>query len=241
MFAKRDIVVCLGTVLLLCTTVGCKTRSISNSGYDGGYSWGGSGMYGGELSEFSIIGIDSATPITNEQIAQTFAADRSVTIKRGGAMLLIQSGALFPDEPMQRELSKYFRVVPFSGAVDKDAAKVNLSKPLRLAAAQGNCDVIACYWGVLESAQKDLATKTVSWVPIAGRVVPDEKQQMRIRLKLVLVDARTGNWQMIAPEPIEDDGFSARVNRESSDQNQVNRLKEKGYTALAQQLGQLAS
>jgi len=198
-------------------------------------------MYQGELSEFSVLGIDFSGTITDAQIAATFAADRTVTLKRGSSMLLIQSGALFPDEPMQRELTKHFRVVPFSGMVDKDSAKVNLSKPLRLAAAQGNCDVIACYWGVLETAQKDLATKTVSWVPIVGRAVPDEKQEMRIRLKMALVDARTSNWNMIVPEPFGDDGFSARVNRESSDQGQVNRLKEKAYTALAAQLGQMVT
>jgi len=193
-------------------------------------------MYTGELSEFSVLGIDPAVEISEERIAEAFNNEHQVSMKPGTALLLIQSGAQFPDEPMQRELSKHFRIVPFSGAVDKESAKINLSKPLRLAAAQGQCDVIVCYWGVLETAQKDLATKAVSWVPVVGRVVPDETQQMRIRLKMVLVDARTGNWKMIAPEPFVDMGASAKLNRESSDQSQVNKLKEQAYVALAEQL-----
>lgn len=229
-----------GALVALVALSGCATRSISNSGYPDSY-YGRNDMYAGELSEFSVLGIDPAVEITEQNITEAFNAERGVALKPGNALLLIQSGAQFPDEPMQRELSKHFRVVPFSGAVDKDSAKVNLSKPLRLAAAQGKCDVIACYWGVLETAQKDLATKTVSWVPIVGRVVPDETQQMRIRLKMVLVDARTGNWTMIAPEPFVDMGASAKLNRESSDQNQVNKLKERAYVSLAEQLQQRAT
>lgn len=230
--AQRRPAVTIVGVLALTAILSCSTRSISNVDYNP--------LYTGELSEISVLGIDPSAGITEEAIVAAFQADRTVALKPGCSLLLIQSGAMFPDEPMQRELSKHFRIVPFSGAFDKESTKVNLSKPLRLAAAQGNCDVIACYWGVIETAQQDLVTKAVSWAPIVGRAVPDETQQMRIRLKFVLVDARTGNWQMIAPEPFVEKRASARVNRDSSDQNQISRLKEKAYTALAEQIAATA-
>jgi len=240
MQVNRHVSFLIGSLIAACVVAGCATRSISNSGYGGSY-YDRNQLYTGELSEFSILGIDPAEEIAEERIAQAYDSNFKVSLKQNDALLLIQSGAMFPDEPMQRELSKHFRVVPFSGAVDKETATENLSKPLRLAAAQGQCKAIVCYWGVLETAQKDLATKTVSWVPIFGRAVFDEKQQMRIRLKVILVDARSGHWTMIAPEPIVDMGVSARLTRESSDQNQVNQLKEKAYTTLADQLRQLAT
>ena len=88
--------------------------------------------------------------------------------------------------------------------------------------------------GVLEAEQYDLATKTVSWVPIVGRAVPDETQEMRIRLKLVLVDVRTGQWAMLVPDPVSSRSISGRIRREQADQHQVAQLKQAGYAALAE-------
>jgi len=231
---------CFAPLLALLFAAGCATRSISNSDSPNNY-YGRDSLYQGELSEFNVLGIDPSEPITEERITQEFASSHRIEIKPGSSLLLIQSGAPFPDEPMQRELAKHFQVGPFSGVLNEQSSKSNYAKALRLTAAQGGYDYIACYWGVLETAQKTLATKTVSWVPVVGRVLPDETQQMRIRLKLAIVDARTGKWLMLTPEPIVDTTASARINRDTSDQSQVAQLKEKGYTALAEQLWKIAS
>jgi hypothetical protein len=206
------------------------TRSISNSGYS---RWGYNDMYQGEISEFSLIGVDPAQPITDEEINRQFQERAQLTVPDGSAVMLVQSGALFPDEPMQTAMAAYYVVVPFSGIVTKEQTQTNMARAFRLAAAKGGIDYLACYWGVLEAEQYDLATKTVSWVPIVGRAVPDETQDMRIRLKLVLVDVRSGQWTMIAPEPISTQSISGRSRREQADQHQVAELKQAGYAALA--------
>jgi hypothetical protein len=89
---------------------------------------------------------------------------------------------------------------------------------------------------VLETGRESLVTKVVSWVPFVGGIVPDETQRMRIRLKVALVDVETGRWEMFVPEPFEDTDISGRYSRISSDQAQVAVLKEKGYTAAAEDL-----
>jgi hypothetical protein len=152
----------------------------------------------------------------------------------------VQSGAVFPDGPMLAELKKHFVVTPFSGVPPRRAPEsdpaLTYSKSLRLAAARAGSETIVCYWGTLESARRKMESKTVSWVPIAGWMVPDESQQMRIRLKLALVDVRTGNWTVHCPEPFEDKAWSTSFTRGSSDQKQVESLKKKAYAASLREL-----
>jgi hypothetical protein len=105
-----------------------------------------------------------------------------------------------------------------------------------LAAARGGNDVVLCYWGVLESQKEDLATKSVSWVPTVNWVLPDEKQHKRIRLKLALIDVRTGNWSVLSPEAFDDSRTSTALRRGAKDQQQVEALKARAYEASVKAL-----
>ena len=201
-----------------CALCGCKhTRSISHSGY----SDRGTGLcflprpsdsdpgfaYRGELSEFDVLGITRGAVVSDTEIERTLAGAKQVRLHPGDSILLIQSGAMFPDGPMVKELSKNFRVVPFSGVpamrIMKDGRSEGrdaetFSKSLRLAAARGGDSTILCYWGILESENAKLPTKPVSWMPIVNWMMPDEREHMRIRLKMALIDVRTGNWSVLA-------------------------------------------
>jgi hypothetical protein len=224
----------LALAVLVCT--GCKTtRPISDSEYTGG--WGHSSHFGRELSEVDILDVAGGEQITQEELAAEPVTNQTFTLRKGTQVLLIQSGALFPDEPMQRELDKFLKVAPFSGiAPTQDSVEPNLSKSLRRAALKGGYDYIVCYWGILEAEQKGLPTGTASWTPIVGKYIPDETQSMRIRLKMLVMDVRTGCWIMLQSAPDSTSILSARSNRELKDQKQVQYLKEKGYTELAGQL-----
>ena len=230
--------------LLLLSLAGCGTRSISDSGYRGGY-WGGRSddnrLYRGELSEFDVLGIERGRAIAEGQIQESLGARERPALTRGASIMLIQSGAMFPDEPMVQALEARYAVGQFSG-IPEERPQVASATPvvpasyamaLRLAAARGGYDEIIAYWGVLETAQEGLGTKVVSWVPIVGNLIPDETQRMRIRLKFAVIDVKTGQWDLYAPEPLEDDSISASLNRASSDQGQVALLKEAGYKAAA--------
>lgn len=224
---------------------GCRMRSISNSGYQGG-SYYGNPLYRGELNEFDILGVDRDQTVTEADISKALDTPAKVRLKKGNSVLLVQSGAMFPDEPMMTELGKFLNVVPFSGipsregksrdAVQARSDEPSYAKSLRLMAARGGCETIVCYWGVLETAQKALASKPVSWVPVVGWSLPDESQQMRIRLKAAIIDVRTGNWSMFCPEPAGDTTTSGRLTRETADQRQVDTLKRTAYEACAKDL-----
>lgn len=229
--------------VLLLSLVGCQTRSISDSGYHGG-RWGGGDVnrvYRGELSEFDVLGIERGQAIAENEIQASLGARERPTIARGSSIMLIQSGAMFPDEPMVRALEARYDIGQFSGIPEErsqsasasPAAPASYAMALRLAAARGGYDKIIAYWGVLETAQEGLGTKVVSWVPIVGNLIPDETQRMRIRLKFAVIDVKTGQWDLYVPEPLKDDAISASLSRASSDQAQVAFLKEAGYNAAA--------
>lgn len=199
--------------------------------------------YRGELSEFDVLGIDRGGVVTDAEIQTALTNAAAIRLKPGSSILLVQSGALFPDGPMVSELGKYFRVVPFSGIPSFSThivrrgqyqvpdATGNFSRSLRLAAARGGNDTILCYWGVFESANEKLATKTISWMPVADWIVPDEREHMRIRLKLALIDVRTGNWAVLSPEPMDDSRISRSPRRTVADQKLVETLKQRAYVA----------
>lgn len=214
-------------MVLLLVLPGCTTRSISDSGYRGGYG-GRNPFYSSELREFQVLGLDGEEVISDEQIQERLAHQRPVRLARGSRVLVLQSGAFLPDPSLLEAVNRHFHAVPFSGhpASTNGAA---YSRALRLAAAQAGCESILCVWGALESAVQQHKTKAVSWVPIVGGAFPDETQHMRLRLKLVVVDTRCGDWAIRAAEPISSKALSAKLDRESTDQTQVERLKRRGY------------
>lgn len=240
---------------------GCetRTRSISHSEYSSdaaadhhGAREGGSDpafQYRGELSEFDVLGLPRGEYTSDADIQRALETSKPVVLPPGSSVLLLQSGALFPDGTLVTEMSKHFRVVPFSGlppqrksapgALQTESADPeSYAKSLRLTAARGGTEYIACYWGMLESANDRLPTKTVSWVPIVNWFMPDQKQHMRIQLKIALVEVRSGNWSVFSPKPFEDARISTSPRRGAVDQRQVKRLKQLAYATAVTELAQ---
>ena len=148
--------------------------------------------------------------------------------------MLIQSGAMIPDEDMVTGMEKYYNVSVFTGVpTEGSGISGNYSRALRLAAAKGGAEKLIVYWGILETGREDLATKAISWFPFIGGAITDETQRMRIRMKVAVVDVKSGQWDMFSPEPADDTGSSGRYSRVSSDQAQVALLKGKAYKATA--------
>jgi hypothetical protein len=239
----------VGVLVLL---FGCQTRSISNSGYGAGHG-ADNPFYRGELTEFDVLGIDLDKSVSEIEIGRELDHHRGVALRKGDTLLLLQSGAPIPDDAMARALGQYFTVTPFSGVPMSGLVSVPIhsaslvpsadaqggsryGSTLRLAAARSGAGTIVCYWGLLESGIENHVTKAISWVPIVGAAIPDQSQRMRIRLKVAVIDVRTGNWSMFAPEGYTDTALSAQLNRGASDQEQVALLKDQAYKAAAEQL-----
>jgi hypothetical protein len=243
----------LFSLLLLCVLLsGCAktSRSISHSGYQESGRYHGTDPafdYRGELSEFDVLGISREQITSEEEIQRALSRVKPVKVRRESSILLIQSGAMAPDAPMVAGLSEHFTVVPFSGiprtrpptagtAQTESYDPETYSKTLRLTAARGGCDLIVCYWGMLESESENLPTKTVSWVPVVNWLLPDEKQHMRIRLKVALVDIRTGDWSVFTPKSFEQARISISPRRGVVDQKQVEKLKKQAYGAAVAEM-----
>ncbi len=95
--------------------MGCanKTRTISQSGYHDHLHYGS--PHSRELDEFDVLGLNRDQPVTEEDIRRASNQAKSVQLSSGSTILLVQSGAMYPDGPMIAELNKHFRVVPFTG------------------------------------------------------------------------------------------------------------------------------
>jgi len=268
-------------VISCCALSGCarKVRSISQSGFQDNINY--AGACSRELDEFDVLGLDRDKPVTEEEIQRVSRQSQPVQLAPGCTILLIQSGAVYPDGPMVTELSKRFRVVPFTGVATERESKpeaqlreqtirhaavitdpnhpVTLvplttlarqsyrtepareeagaySRVLRLAAARAGASAVVCYWGILESGEERVATKTIAWIPMLNWVVPDERQHLRIRLKIAMVDVATGSWSVFGAQPLETRSWSVKPRREVADQKQVEDIKQKAYELAARDL-----
>ena len=222
----------LACVLLVLTA--CTVRSISDSGYrEPGYSHGNP-AYRGELSEYDVLGVDPGGAYRDAEIQKAIVERRPLSVRKGSGILLVQSGAEMADPEMIGAMEKYYTVATFSGVPQQAKVTTPYSQLFRMAAAKGGYETVIVYWGVLESETQGLGGKAISWLPVIGGVVPDENQQMRIRLMMVVIDTRTGGWASFSPEPFADEAMSNQHGRAAADQRQVMELKGNAYKAAAE-------
>lgn len=188
---------------------------------------------GEELKDGDVLGMSAGEP-SEETIKKTLERSSKVDLKRGESILVLQSGEPVPDARMVAELNQYYRAIPFSGirsdwqTSDTDAPD-RYAKALRFAAAQAGAEKVLCFWGSLEIARHELSTKTVSWIPVLDFFVPDQKDSVRVHLKMALVDVRTGEWAVFRSAPIEEEVVSTAWEREHVENSQVKRMKLASY------------
>jgi hypothetical protein len=92
------------------------------------------------------------------------------------------------------------------------------------------------YWGQLEVSRKGYATQAVSWVPIAGWVLPDAERQLRIRLKAFVIDVRSGAWELLTTESYSESETTSLISEADAHNRMVESLKENAYKELVRQL-----
>lgn len=216
----------LGAVFVCLTS--CETFSISNTGNNR--------MYGGELSEFDVLGIGAGDKPRARSGARRPA--------RGGRILLVQSGATIPDAALEQAFSQHYSIVPFNGSGSSRYHNGNVKDPaingkLRTAAASAGASHVVCVWGVVEAEREEHVTKAVSWVPVLGQIVPDESSHMRTSLKAASVNASTGAWDAVsAYTPVTTMRGSSGLTRSSLRTLQIEKAKKKGYADLANKLAE---
>ena len=228
-------------VACVCFTTSCYTTSISNPGATGhgGYP-SGNALYGGELDGLDVLGVETGD-ISESAIRAALgkSSGKSVRIRRGERILLVQSGASHPDASLQTAMGRYYEVVPFSelplGKKGKDRASA--SKRLRMAAAQAGVHHVVVVWGTLETSVGDLPSKAVNdWLPIVGEMVTDEKKATRIVTTAAVIETSTGAWRSVSSEPKVRTFHSSGISRTAKWARQVETLKTESYPDLAQRV-----
>ncbi|MBL8752553.1 MAG: hypothetical protein JNK15_04565 [Planctomycetes bacterium] len=215
---RLPFVLLLGALLLSA----CATRSISDAGFP--HTPGNrNALYRGELSDFDVVG----------RFAAASDAAAGVALPPRAHVLVVQSGALFPDEVMLAELGRHFEVAAASGV---PLAEGYGERGMLAAAARGGFDAVVAYWGMLESQQDSDAS---AWVPVAGLFFSSTTQKMRLRLRVVVGDARTGQWRSLLTVPKSDERRTSLVGSEGSDRDQVELVKREGYGAAAEAVAAL--
>lgn len=239
LFDRSWLLALLGGVVALVALTGCDEGSISDSDPYGRAAYVGGNSR--EIDELDLLGLHGNTSEADIQGALrgggTGGGGGGVRASAGSSLLLVQSGATAPDSIMLAAIEKSYRVFPFSGVAATDKHRDgSLGRDLRLAAARSGCTHILCYWGKLESIREDAVTKTVSWVPIVGQLVPDEARRARLRVRALLIDVASGRSAAFTPPASENAALSSEQTRSESHDKQTYDLKTQAYAALVAQL-----
>jgi hypothetical protein len=147
---------------------------------------------------------------------------------QGNVIILIQSGRLTPDRQLVDALSERAAVLPFSGRTHPSATRTSW----RAAAKAGGATHVVVCWGTIETAIVDRITKAVSWIPVAGWVVPDEDQRMRIAVQALVADLDSGQWRLFTAHSDESTASSSLVSRRSADLAAIQRLAPTAFRRL---------
>jgi hypothetical protein len=214
------------SALLALSLTSCVTTSLSNpsgSGHDR------------DLSVYDLTGV-SANP-TEAEIRRAAAASGALPM-RGAKFLLVQSGAVQPDQELMDAYQAYGHAVPWTGLAEErssdDAAtspRGALARKLRLAAAQQQCSHVIVVFGEI---QKDgEAIPVINWVPIASDVLPNRYSGMRFYAQAAVLETRSSRFRMVSAQPKETRGVEINLGGIGSATNRSLRLKGKAYPELA--------
>ena len=188
-----------------------------------------------ELTEMDVVGVAAKRTPSDREIANALDRANGVQLKSGDKVLILQSGQPVPDARMVAEVNKHYRAIPFSGVRYDWARRTpespddHYAKSLRMAAAQAGAQKILCYWGNLEIAKHDLSTKTITWLPVIDVIVPDQKDNVRVHLKVAVIDVRTGAWSFFRTEPVQAQVITTGWGREHLEIPEVRELQRKSY------------
>ncbi len=199
---------------------GCATRSISNTAmpYPGQNT-----TYRGELSEFDVLGVGDSGWM--QRYMQDKTADSPVRLNPGARVLLLQSGAMLPDPGLEAAMREHYEVTSASGI---PAGWTQAGEGLRGVALRGGFDAVVACWGTLESSTGEVSAS--AWIPVIGLFLPSEDLHMRLRMRFLCMETRTGRWTTFCSSPAVSVRRASVASRVQVDAEQVLELKEQGYS-----------
>ena len=219
--------------LVLCS---CVTTSLSDPDGRG---------HSKDLSVFQLTGQSDSREVTEADIASARSAGGrmgSLPV-RGARVLLVQSGAHQPDAELQAAYAPYCQVVPWDGrapeAVEDDTGKAQAPKAgavgrrLRLVAAQQGCSHVVVVFGEIQSKSKTMPTVAVSWVPVAGELIPTEHSGTRLLAQAIILETASTRYTTISAAPRQASGITTDSGANGINGRRATKLKAAAYPELA--------
>ena len=213
------------TAALAFSLVSCVTTSLSNPNGHG---------HGSDLDLHSLTGIDDHAA---GEAAIAAATDRRGSLPRRGArVLLVQSGAHQPDAELVSAFRPFCEPVLWDGRrpdTEDDAPDRGAGRRLRLAAARQGCSHVVVVFGEIQSDSRTLPTAVLTWVPVAGEIIPGEISGTRLIARALVMDTRADRWQLLDAAPRETSGLQTDYGRGTVNGRRAARLKAMAYPELA--------
>jgi hypothetical protein len=75
------------------------------------------------------------------------------------------------------------------------------------------------------SSENTEGAAATAWIPVVGLFIPSENLRMRLRLRFVVLDTKTGAWIQVTPQPIEDQREASFAGKRRVDAEQVEALR----------------
>jgi hypothetical protein len=218
------------TALSALALTSCVTTSLSDPN--------GSG-HAQDLSVYELTSEQPGRAISEADIARGSSRQGSLP-PRGARVLLVQSGAHQPDAQLVAAYSPYCQPVVWNGQntnteSEKTAAGAAAGRRLRLAAAQQGCSHVIVVFGEIQSDSRDLPTSILSWVPIAGEILPSEHSGTRLLAQAVVMETRSPRYTMITAQPQQREGITTSHGSSGINGRRAEKLKALAYPDLARQ------
>ncbi len=203
----------------------CVTTSLSDPNGRG---------HGSDLDLHSLTGIDDRN---TGEAAIAAATDRRGTLPaRGARILLVQSGAYQPDAELVAAFRPFCDPVLWDGQraeTENDAPDRGAGRRLRLAAARQGCSHVVVVLGEIQSDSRALPTAALTWVPIAGDIIPGQISGTRLVARALVMETRADRWQLLDAAPRETRGLQSEYGRGTVNGRRAARLKAQAYPELA--------
>ncbi|MES2706879.1 MAG: hypothetical protein V4726_09790 [Verrucomicrobiota bacterium] len=227
--APRIVSLLASTALLF--TSSCESTSLSNPG--------GSG-HGGDLSLYELTGDKPNAQVSEKDIAAALGGRSGSLPRRGGKILLVQSGAHQPDGELSAAFQPLSQAVPWNGESqrtansEKDKTAGSIGRRLRLVAAQQGCSHVVVVFGEIQSASQDLPTgSVVGWIPIVGDILPGEHSGTRLFAQALILETASPRYSIITASPREESGLTTSGGESAANVRRSLRMKKLIYPELA--------
>lgn len=215
----------------------CSTTSLSDPAGRG---------HNQDLNLYELTGDRPQAKVSESDIRAALGGRTGTLPRRGGKVLLVQSGAHQPDEELTKAFGLLSQSVSWTGlsqetevreketGKEKDQSAGVIGRRLRLVAAQQGCSHVVVVFGEIQSVSKSLPTDSlVGWIPVVGDIIPGEHSGTRLFAQALVLETASPRYSVITVSPREESGLVTASGGDAASVRRSDRMKKLIYPELA--------